>query len=187
MRPGTANRVAGLLAICVVVLLSPLGRQRVRAQTRPLGDESGGGGWAPVSVGARVGLDNRLHEYLVGGLMTIPLLPNGSVELMPNMDVTFVSGANAYQYNLELAYVLGGREGGLYVGGGVGFRKARFSPNPAVPRESVRGYTAVVGIRLGGFSRLNPQLETRWVFLSNSGIDPQQVSVGATVALWGRR
>jgi hypothetical protein len=186
MRFQRTSPLAGFLVTSLAALLWLASAADARAQLRePLGETTGG--WAPVGVGVRVGTDNQLHDYVAGALLWIPLVPSGVVQFMPNMDVTFVSGANAYEYNIELAYLTGGREGGLYAGGGIGFRKARFSPNPAVGRESARAYTVVLGVKLGGFGRLSPQIETRWVFVNKTGINPQQLTIGASVALWDPR
>lgn len=178
----------GLGAALVVLAISgasvPMLPSTAYAQLRaPLGASSGG--WAPIGIGVRVGRDSALHYNVVGGQLRIPVLPNGALELMPNMDVTFARGSKVYEYNLELVYVVGGDVGGLYGGGGIGFRRARFGPDPSVPRETARGYTGVLGLKIGGLGHVVPQVEWRWVWVSKEDINPQQVTLGVNVALWG--
>jgi hypothetical protein len=185
MRPTRSGRQIAIVALWLATLQGLTGARAVTAQLREPPGQPSSGGWAPVALGVRAGRDSALHYYLVGGQLHIPVLPNGAVELMPNMDVTFARGAKDYQYNLELVYVLGGSYGGLYGGGGIGYRKARFGPDPSAPRETARGYTAVIGLKLGG--RVSPQVEWRWVFIGKEGINPQQVTLGVNVALWNPR
>jgi hypothetical protein len=175
-RRGTRIAVAAVL----VAALGIARADRVSAQLRaPLGASSG---WAPAGIGVRGGRDSALHYYVVGGQVWVPLVPDGTVELMPNADLTFARGQRERQYNLELVYVMGGREGGLYGGGGIGFRNAVFGPDPTAPRQTHRGYTAVLGFKFG--QRVSPQIEWRWVFIKNEGINPEQVTLGVTFALW---
>ncbi len=183
-RPSRRFPTAALLALLVSAAFGLAAPRAAHAQLRaPLGASSGG--WAPIGIGVRVGRDSALHDNVVGGQLRIPVLPDGSLELMPNMDVTFARGSKAYQYNLELVYIVGGRLGGLYGGGGIGFRKARFGAEPTDPRETSRGYTGVVGLKISGLGRVVPQIEWRWVWVDKAGINPQQVMLGVTVALWG--
>lgn len=169
------------LAICGALALAFPGRAQTQLRA-PLGASRG---WAPIGIGVRVGRDSALHDNVVGGQLRIPVLPNGSLELMPNMDVTFARGSKEYQYNLELVYIVGGDLGGLYGGAGIGFRNARFGAEPTSSRETAQGYTGVLGLKLGGLRRFSPQIEWRWVWVDKAGINPQQVTLGVTVALWG--
>ena len=83
-------------------------------------------GWAPVSIGGRVGYDNKQRDEVLGAQIHIPVVRSGVVEFLPNVDATFRPLFNEYQINLEAVYVLGDRTGGgLYAGGGVGFRWRR--------------------------------------------------------------
>lgn len=183
-RPSRRRTQAALVALAISGCLGLTAPHVAQAQLRaPLGASSGG--WAPIGIGFRIGRDSALHYNVVGGQVRIPVVPNGALELMPNMDVTFARGEKEYQYNLELVYMVGGDVGGLYGGGGIGFRRARFGPDPAVPRETVRGYTGVLGLKITGLGRVAPQIEWRWVWVHKEDINPQQVTLGVTFALWG--
>jgi len=175
--------------IIAVGLLLALGLtpQLLRAQFRdPTGPDRQGGpaGWAPVAVGARVGFDNAQSEPMVGALVRIPVLPSGAVELLPNVDVTFRPGFKEYQFNFEAVYVLGGRRGGLYFGGGAGFRNSVFSPDPTVPRRNEGTYSIVAGVRIGNLGRIRPEIESRWIFQDALIRDPRLVAFGVSLALW---
>ena len=139
-------------------------------------------GWAPALIGARVGYDNRLRSGIVGAQIHIPVVRSGLVEILPNADVTF-QPFKEYQFNLEAVYVLGDQTGGgLYAGGGVGFRSLVFSG----PREIHPTLSLVGGLKLGGLGRVVPQVEFRWLFVDDLLIDPQQVTLGVSIGLWER-
>ena len=167
------------IAVALSLCLLP---STLRAQFRS-GDEQAAG-WAPAAVGVRVGWDNAQQGQIVGAILRIPVLPNGLVELMPNADVTFQPGIKEYQVNVEAVYVSAGRTGGLYAGGGIGFRNSRFSPDPAAARRDDLTFSLVAGIRLGGLGRFRPELEVRWILDSEYARDPRPVYVGLSVALW---
>jgi hypothetical protein len=144
-----------------------------------------GAGWAPPSAGVRVGYDDSQQGYMVGALIRVPVLRNGSVELMPNADVTFLPDFKEYQVNFELVYLTAGREGGLYAGGGLGFRNSTFSGDPNADRRTERTFSVVAGVRLGGLGFLRPQLETRWILQDEWSRDPRHVAIGLALRLWG--
>jgi hypothetical protein len=121
---------------------------------------------------------------MVGALLRIPVLPNGSVELVPNADITFLPGLKEYQMNFEAVYLTGGRLGGLFAGGGVGVRNSRYSPDPAAARRSDLTLSIVAGVRLGVRSRFRPELEARWIFNSEYARAPRPAMIGLSVALW---
>ena len=155
--------------------------------TEPLAAQAGGddvapGGWAPPSLGARVGYDNKQQNEVLGAQLRLPVLPSGELELMPSMDVTFLLGLKEYQYNIEAVYVLDGRTGGLYAGGGLGFRNSIFADGQG--RRTETGYTVVAGFRLVGPYLIVPQLEYRWVFIDEAPVTYQQLTIGVNVALW---
>jgi hypothetical protein len=154
----------------------------LRAQFRPGGEQAAG--WAPASVGVRIGWDNVQQGEIVGALLRLPVLPSGSVELVPNADITFLRGLKEYQVNFEAVYLTAGRMGGVYVGGGIGFRNSRFSPDPSVGRRNARTLSVVAGVRFGGLGRLRPELEARWIFQDEYTRDPRPVALGVSVALW---
>ncbi len=101
--------------------------------------------------------------------------------------MTFLRGLKEYQLNLDAVYVVGGRTGGFYGGGGIGFRNSRFggTAQTVPPRETVQTFSVVAGGRFGGRGRIRPQLEIRWIFIEETTVDPQQLSFGVSFALWG--
>ena len=176
----THVRPASLLAtLCLLIVPTALHAQFV--QGGPAGADAG---WAPARVGIRAGFDNAQSRPMVGAMARIPVLPSGSIELLPNADVTFLPGLKQYQLNLELVYVLGGRRGGFYGGGGIGLRNSVFGPDPTADRRNERTFSLVVGIRFGAVGRIRPELETRWILLDGPTRDPSLVNFGVTVALW---
>lgn len=158
----------------------------------PVQAQFGGGqasesrGWAPVSIGARVGYDNAQKGEMAGGFIGIPLVRTGIVELMPSFDVTFLPGFEEYQANAEIAYFTGDRQGGVMVGLGMGLRNSLFSPDPDAERRNIVTYSVMLGVRLGTLGRFAPQLEARWILQDEWPRDPRQVSLGVGFALWGR-
>ena len=167
------------IALALSVCLLP---GALSAQFREGGDRPAG--WAPVAVGVRIGWDGAQQGQMVGALLRIPVLPSGMVELMPNADVTFLPGLKEYQVNFEAVYLTAARSGGLYAGGGVGFRNSRFSPDPSASRRNDLSYSLVVGVRLGGLGRFRPELEARWILQSEYARAPRPALIGLSVALW---
>ncbi|MGE0158052.1 MAG: hypothetical protein AB7T31_01500 [Gemmatimonadales bacterium] len=149
------------------------------------GPEADPRGWAPASVGGRVGYDNSQRGWMVGGFVGIPVLPSGRVELLPSFDVTFLPGFDEYQTNFEAVYFTGDRQGGLMAGGGVGFRNSVFGSDPTADRRNALTFSVVIGARLGTLGRFRPQLETRWILQDEWPRDPRHVGLGVGVALWG--
>lgn len=141
-------------------------------------------GWAPISIGARLGYDNAQSAPMVGAVVRIPFLPSGSLEFMPNADVTFLDGFKVYQLNLEAVYLSQGRRGGFYSGGGIGFRNGVFAANPNDPRTTERVFSVVVGARFGGLGRVRPELEVRFILQDEQVRDPRTVMAGVSVPLW---
>jgi hypothetical protein len=168
-----------LAALCLSMLPCT-----VHAQFQQAGPAGANPRWAPPGVGARVGFDNAQSRPMLGAMVRLPVLPSGAVELLPNADVTFLPGLKQYQVNLELVYLLDGRRGGFYGGGGIGLRNSIFGPDATAGREYKRTYSLVFGIRFGGLGRIRPELETRWIFLDQQVRDPRLITFGATVALW---
>jgi hypothetical protein len=165
--------LAGALAWAIVPTVAG-------AQLRPQAEQ---GGWPAVEIGARVGYDNSQRQEVVGALVRIPILRNGSVELVPNADVTFLRGVKEYQLNGEAVYVLTEGDGGIYAGGGVGLRDAVSRSDPSA-RETITTFSIVVGIKFSGLERVNPLLEFRRIFASELVVDPQMLSIGVTLELW---
>jgi hypothetical protein len=178
MRPQRRGQ-AGFLAACAIAVLLPAsasGQLRPQPGTRP--------GWPPVEIGIRVGYDNLQHEELVGALLRVPVLPNGSVELMPNADVTFLRGLKEYQLNLEAVYLLTAGEGGFYLGGGMGFRSTILPEDLTAGRQTITTWSLVLGLKLAAFERVNPMIEFRRIFASELVVDPQPISLGVSLELW---
>ena len=172
-QPGTL-----LLALALTLVLTPWD---ARAQDPQSGD---GAGWAPGTVGFRVGYDSNARGSMVGVQLTIPALPSGSVEVVPNADVTFLTGVRAYRAGVDLIAVIGGRRGGIYAGAGWGVRSAIY----VAPARDTRDAPSVVLGAKTGVLRGAPfatQLEARWAFVDGP-FDPRVLSLGVNFPLWGR-
>ena len=141
-------------------------------------------GWPPVEIGVRVGYDNIQRQEVLGALLRIPVLPNRSLELLPNADVTFLRGLKEYQLNAEAVYLLAAEDGGIYAGGGIGFRSTIVPSDPAAGRQTLTTWSIVVGIKLMNLERVNPMLEFRRIFVRELVVDPQLLSLGVTFELW---
>lgn len=174
---------AASVALVLVVFLTLVPRS-VHGQFRPGAGGGGAPGWAPAAIGVRVGFDNTQSEPMVGALTRIPVLPNGTVELLSSADITFLPDFKEYQVNFELVYLTAGRRGGLYFGGGMGLRNGLFSPDPNAPRRYERTFSLVAGVRLGGLGRFRPEVETRWILQDEQVRDPRLVAFGVSMALW---
>src|SRR5687768_4445515 len=149
------------------------------------GSQGNAPGWAPPSIGGRVGYDNSQRGWMAGGFVGIPILPSGAVELLPSFDVTFLPGFKEYQANFEAVYFTGERQGGLIAGGGVGFRNSVFSSDPTADRRTITTFSLMIGARLGTLGRFRPQVETRWILQDEWPRDPRHVVIGVGFALWG--
>jgi len=170
------------LTLSLVLAGTSLAFEGVGAQVVPGTQSQAASGWAPPSLGVRFGYDNQQQTQTLGAQLRIPILPGGQIELMPNMDISFLRGLKEYQYNIEGVYVLDGRAGGLYGGAGLGFRNSVFTAGEG--RRTEMGYSAVVGLRLVNLGVVVPQVEYRWIFISDAPITFQQVSIGVNIALW---
>lgn len=177
----TQNRT---FALTLSVLLAgvSLAVGDVAAQIGSGAEDETATGWAPPSVGVRFGYDNQQQTQMLGAQLRLPIVPGGEVELMPSMDISFLRGLKEYQYNFEAVYVLDGRAGGLYAGGGVGLRNSIFTDG--LGRRTELGYSAVVGLRLVNLGFVVPQLEYRWIFISDAPVTFQQLTIGVSIALW---
>lgn len=166
--------------VVLLVLAAPADAQRVRPGSRP----EPGPGWTPINVGVRLGWDGRANGSLLGGQLRLPVLPGGKVELLSGGDVTFVGGTKDYQLNVEAVFQPTGGRGGLYFGGGVGWREGLFTV--AAGRQRVATKNVVLGLRSpGAIGILGAQLEFRWIFPSDIQFDPQPFSIGLNLPLWG--
>jgi hypothetical protein len=165
----------GFVAGCAVSTSS------LAAQAGPGQQDEPEGVWAPPSLGARIGWDNKLQSQVLGFQLRLPVLPGGEIEVMPNMDITFQLGQKDYEYNLEAVYVLDGRAGGVYGGGGLAIRNF----GGAGGRRTEKGFSGVIGFRLIGLGLVAPQVEYRWILINRAPLSNyQQLSFGVNVSPW---
>ncbi len=177
------------LVVALLTLITPLATegQRRRGPQQPAATS-----WPSITIGAKAGYDNNANGEVLGAQLRVPILRSGAVEVMPSADVTFLRGLKEYQYALDALYLVAGRQGGPYIGGGLAFRNTIYGADPNVPRETRLGYSVVAGATFGGAGSFRPQLEIRWVFISDSGLDdfspvnPQVVTFGVNIPLTGR-
>lgn len=174
--PRSQTTVLALLALALLV--SP-----ASAQMRMGGGTSSG--WAPAQIGARFGYDYNSTGSVVGAQLRVPVIPSGFVEIVPNADITFLTGLKEYQYGVDAVFVSGGRRGGIFLGGGVVWRNSIFDDPPN--RETKTAPDVVAGVRSGPLfgGNLNSQLEIRWVFL-DTAVKPRIFTFGVNFPLWGR-
>jgi hypothetical protein len=167
--------------VLVLLLVAPPGSLQAQFRAGTPVDTTG---WAPASIGVRGGYENELQGWMVGGFVTLPVRSNGSVELVPSGDITFLPGFKDYQGNVEVVYLGGARRGGLFLGAGVGVRNSVFGPDPDAPRRTITTFSLMFGARLTTIGRFRPQVETRWIFQDEWAGDPRHVAIGVGFALW---
>jgi hypothetical protein len=175
-----------LVVAALAVLFAPT---TVEAQLRRGRQNQATAAWAPVSVGVRFGYDQNSNGEVVGAHAHIPVLRSGRVELAPSADMTFVQGAKDYQYGLDVAVVSGGRAGGLYLGGGIGYRDTVATSGGSGARSTLFGYSVLAGGRTGTDSLFQILFELRWIFLQDTGTiryRPVPITLGIAFPLWGR-
>lgn len=152
------------------------------AAQQPDADE----GWPAPAIGLRIGFDQAASGEVIGAQIRVPVLPSGRLELVPNADITFLDNLREYGFNVDAVFVSGGRQGGLYLGGGLSTRNSVFTAEIGGARETNIGYGAVVGLKAGGPAGLVTQVEFRWSFLPDIDYDPRAVTIGLNFPLWGR-
>lgn len=172
--PRTSIALPLVLAVALATLPASASGQR-----RP---SSPATGWPPVEIGIHGGFDYRSTGSVFGGQMRIPLLRSGFVELVPNGSVNFVRELRESMVGADLVGVLGGRQGGVYVGGGVTWRNALYDGVKTTKTEP----TIVVGLRSSRTfgAPFGVQLEVRWIQVS-APIKPKFLTFGLNVPLWG--
>lgn len=174
----------GARTLLIVALLTGGGVAAVDAQVRRGRAAETGPVWAPVAIGARFGWDQRANGQVLGAQLRVPVIRSGIVEVVPNIEMTFLRGTNEYQYSMEAALLPGGAGGGVLVGGGVGWREAVLgSLDLDEPRTRHFGYIATVGAR-GGSGRLQFELALRWTFLRDTEYRPNSATIGVNYAFW---
>ena len=169
--------------LLVALLFVPLVPQPLEAQRRGrAARQVPTAAWPAVSVGAHAGYDDASNGTVLGAQIRAPIVRSGKVEIMPSGNVTFLTGLKEYQFNLDAVFVPGGREGGLYVAGGLALRNTIF-PGATV-KETRTGAGLAVGIRSGAQARVGVQLEFRQIFV-DSDLRPRLLALGINLPLWG--
>ena len=180
MTPGATRPIFALLILAlglgdVAEVEGQVRRGRQPAEEAP---------WAPVSVGVRGGWDDRANAQLLGAQMRIPVLRSGIVELVPGADIAFLPGAKEYQYNAEVSWVPGGRQGGFFVTAGVGWRDSVFNADvDSLERTTFFGYVLGAGLK----SRVGPlefELGLRWILLNDTSYRPNPATLGLNYPFW---
>jgi len=176
-----------MLPLAVVVTLAaprPGEAQFRRGRAAPVD------GWTPISVGVRVGWDDNSRGEVLGVHGHIPVLRSGVVEIAPSADMTFLTGAKEYQYNLDVAWVLNGRQGGLFLGGGIGLRDSVGGAASLEGRRNLTTYSLFGGLRSSTSGWFQFFVDFRWIFLDDGvagvSFNPTPFSIGVAVPLWGR-
>lgn len=175
-------RAALPLAAAFLLALAPSSLLAQRMGGPPPGSDEGG--WSPIQIGVHGGYDYNSTGSLLGAQVRIPVLPAGWVEIMPSTDVTFLTGLKEYEYNLEAVVVSGGRRGGFYAGGGLGWRNTIYDDGAG--RETRTAGTVVVGLKTAGMAGpgISVQIESRWIFVRGP-VKPRALTFGVNLPLWG--
>lgn len=169
---------AGIAALC----LSVPAPARAQMLGRFASPEPVQPGWDPISIGPRIGYENRNSSLVLGAGARIPVLPSGAIEVLPSFNVTFLHNLKEYEYNLEAVYAYGDKTGAIYAGGGLAWRNTIFDNQ--VGRQTKRGETIVIGVRSRPpHSRFGTQLELRWIFVDPM-LKPRVLSLGINFPLW---
>jgi len=165
-------------AAACVLMATAVGAGDAAAQGQP--DER----WPAPEIGIRAGYDNGQRQEVLGALLRIPVLRSGHVELMPSGDITFLSGLKEYQFDAEAVYLLSGREGGFYGGGGIGLRNTVPASDLDAGRQTFTTYSIVVGVKFVRLGPLNLLFEYRRIFADEFAVDPQMIVLGLTLPVW---
>jgi hypothetical protein len=143
--------------------------------------------WMPVTVGVRGGWE---QEQLASGAtfgaeVHIPIVRDGAIEVVPSFDAIFLRGfATEYQYNLDAVFVPGRRRGGVFIGGGVGWRRSLIAGvGQEFGRQTYFGYNIVLGAK-NQVGPLQILLGLKWALLTDTEYDPSAISLGIQFPLW---
>jgi hypothetical protein len=181
-RKRTTVRSVLLMGLLMTATHTPLDAQ-VRRGRAP--DPTAG--WAPIALGVSFGWDQAANGQVVGGQVRLPLLRDGTVEVVPNAQLVFLRGNKEYQYSLEAVFVPEGVRGGLLLGGGLSWRDAvlsRTGPNDTGdPRQRHSGYNIVVGAK-NNVGVVQIEVSLRWIFLNDTNYRPTPATFGVNYPLW---
>lgn len=176
-RTGGRARTSLGLVLTSLALLAP--DAAAQGGPRPTGT-----GWPAPTVGVRGGYDYNATGSVVGAQIRVAALPSGYLQLVPNGEITFLTGLREYQAGLDLVGVSGGRRGGIYAGAGIAWRNTLYE---GPDRETRLAPTVVVGIltsSLGG-APFGTQIEMRWSYPEGE-FRPRVLSLGVNFRLGGR-
>lgn len=174
-------RVVAVLVAALALLASSAAAQVRRGRAQPVAPR-----WAPVALGVRAGWqqDPNANGSVLGGELRIPLLRSGIVELVPSADMVWLPNTRDSQYNVDVLFVPQGPQGGVFLGGGVGWRDSPYGASiSSDARETYFGYNLVIG----GRTALGPLQLTaalRWTFLRGSEYSPNTLTLGLSYPFW---
>ena len=117
--------------ILLLALLSLFGATGADAQVRRGRPIDEGPGWAPISLGPRIGYDSSQGAEIIGGQIHLPVLRSGRLELSAGADIVFLRGTQEHQYGVELVYATPGQGGDCTVGEGSVIGKLPSNPRRA--------------------------------------------------------
>jgi len=169
-----------VIGLAVLVSIAPL---PIDAQVRRGRQSEDVPRWAPISIGARIGWDSRANAELIGGHLRIPVMRSGVAELYPSVEAVFLPGTREYQYNLDAAWVPGGTRGGVFAGGGVGWRDSVIGVDLGDPRETFFGFNAFGGGKTN-LGWLQVEFLLRWTFLNGTAYQPNSAALGLNLPFW---
>jgi hypothetical protein len=177
----TARTVAALVA-ALAILASSADAQVRRGRAQPVTP-----GWAPIAVGFRAGWeqDRVANGSMLGGELRIPVIRSGKVEIVPSADMIWLQNTKEYQYNADVLFVPQGPRGGVFLGGGVGWRDSLWGAVSAEEpsRKTFLGYNLVIGGRTA-IGPLQLTVTLRRIFLDGSDYSPTALTLGLSYPLW---
>ena len=111
------------------------------------------------------------------------MVRDGTFQVVPNVGVTFLPGIREYQYSGEVSWVPGGRRGGLFLTGGIGWRDTVRPDLADSGRDTLFGYVAGGGFK-AAVGPVDFELALRWIFLNDTGYGPTPFTLGLSYPLW---
>ena len=172
------GRASLILGLALLVAPCALSAQRGG------GGQGGDQGWPAPTAGFRVGYDDNSTGTVLGAQFRIAAHPSGFVELVPNGDITFLTGLKEYQFGVDAVAVSGGRRGGFFAGGGVAWRNTIYQ---GAGRETRMAPVMVLGARssAGALAPFGTQVEVRWTY-PEGVFKPRALTLGVNFPLGGR-